>query len=156
MYTTAHAAAVVVAVALVAEEEQLGRHAVQRVVGLVAALERRHEVVGVLDGLDAFELFLGHLDLELFLERHDELDEVEAVGVEVGLHGEPLERSLRLLEQRLRVGQLRAQRRERLLLAHALGRRQDPALFAATHHLKGACCKLLAAATDPLFISAWR
>jgi hypothetical protein len=41
------------------------------------------QVVGLADRLDALELFLGHLDPELLLERHHELDEVEAVGVEV-------------------------------------------------------------------------
>ena len=30
-----------------------------------------------------FEFLLGNLDAELLLERHHELDEVEAVGVEV-------------------------------------------------------------------------
>jgi hypothetical protein len=35
------------------------------------------------DGLDALELLLLDGDVELLLERHDQLDQVEAVGVEV-------------------------------------------------------------------------
>ena len=41
------------------------------------------EVVGLADGLDALELLLVDGDVELLFERHDQLDEVEAVGVEV-------------------------------------------------------------------------
>src|SRR5690606_37259179 len=41
------------------------------------------QLVGLADGLDALELLTGDLDAELLLERHHELDEVEAVGVEV-------------------------------------------------------------------------
>src|SRR5687767_14526915 len=41
------------------------------------------EVEGGADGLDALQLLLFHGHVELLLERHDELDEVEAVGVEV-------------------------------------------------------------------------
>src|SRR4051812_31942116 len=44
---------------------------------------RLHQIERALDGLDAFELGLVHADVELLLERHDELDEVETVGVEV-------------------------------------------------------------------------
>ncbi len=43
----------------------------------------RDQVVGLADGLDALELLLGHLHTELLLERHHQLDEIEAVGVEV-------------------------------------------------------------------------
>src|SRR5438132_561286 len=35
------------------------------------------------DGLDALEVLLRYRDVEALLEGHDELDEVEAVGVEV-------------------------------------------------------------------------
>src|SRR5690349_24892984 len=41
------------------------------------------QVVRLADGLDAFQLLLRDRDVELLLERHHELDEVEAVGVEV-------------------------------------------------------------------------
>ena len=37
------------------------------------------------DGRDAFEVVFGHFDVEALLETHHELDEVEAVGVEVFL-----------------------------------------------------------------------
>ena len=40
-------------------------------------------VEGLADGLDVLELLLLDGDVELVLEGHDELDEVEAVGVEV-------------------------------------------------------------------------
>src|SRR5215207_10630700 len=41
------------------------------------------QVVGLADRLDPLQLLLGDGDVELLLEGHDELDEVEAVGVEV-------------------------------------------------------------------------
>ena len=41
------------------------------------------EVVGGLDGLDAFEVFFGDFDVELLFERHHELDQVEAVCIEI-------------------------------------------------------------------------
>src|SRR4051794_11725927 len=56
-------------------------------------------------GRDTLELVLGHLNVELLLEAHHELDEVEAVGLEVllepgllsdlrGLHREHLDGDL--------------------------------------------------------------
>src|SRR5687768_14391546 len=44
---------------------------------------RFHEFEGLPNGVYSFELLLFDVDVELFFERHDELDEVEAVGVEV-------------------------------------------------------------------------
>src|SRR5690349_6724817 len=38
---------------------------------------------GVADGAELLRLFVGDVDVELLLERHDELDGVEAVGAEV-------------------------------------------------------------------------
>ena len=48
-----------------------------------------HEVDRVADGGDALELVLGHLDVEVLLEAHHELDEVEAVGLEVFFEAGP-------------------------------------------------------------------
>ena len=41
------------------------------------------QVVGLADSFDALEIFLGHLDAELFLQRHYQFDEIETVGVEI-------------------------------------------------------------------------
>ena len=53
---------------------------------------RSTSVDGLADGLDALQLLLLDGDVELVLEGHDELGEVEAVGVEVvgeaGLEGD--------------------------------------------------------------------
>jgi hypothetical protein len=43
------------------------------------------EVDRLADGAHVLEVFLGHGDVEALLEAHDQLDEVEAVGVEVFL-----------------------------------------------------------------------
>src|SRR3546814_12766289 len=79
------------------------------VIGAVRLLELAlDEVEGGADGLDALQLLLLDRDVELLLEGHDQLDEVEAVGIEVvgeagllgdlaGLDGEDLHRAL--LEQ---------------------------------------------------------
>src|SRR5690348_5248774 len=44
-----------------------------------------HHVDRVPDGGDAFQILFGNLDVEALLEPHHELDEVEAVGVEIFL-----------------------------------------------------------------------
>jgi len=41
------------------------------------------EVGGLADGADTLELLLGDGDVELFLDGHHELDQIEAVGVEI-------------------------------------------------------------------------
>ena len=41
------------------------------------------ELHGVADGLDVLGGVVGDLDVELFLEGHDQLDVVEAVGAQV-------------------------------------------------------------------------
>ena len=48
-----------------------------------AGTARGDDVVGLLDRLDAFEFFLRYRHVEFLFERHHELDEVEAVGIEV-------------------------------------------------------------------------
>ena len=57
-----------------------------------AATLAEDEVDRLADGGDALEVLFGHRDVEALLEAHDELDEVEAVGVEVlleaGLFGD--------------------------------------------------------------------
>src|SRR5262249_36962649 len=50
-------------------------------------LVRRHVVDGLADGLDLLRVLVRDLDPELVLELHDQLDEVEGVGVEVLLEG---------------------------------------------------------------------
>src|SRR5439155_655705 len=42
-----------------------------------------HEVDRLADGRDTFEVVFGHFDVEALLEAHHQLDEVEAVGVEI-------------------------------------------------------------------------
>src|SRR3546814_4900435 len=76
------------------------------VIGAVRLLELAlDEVEGGADGLDALQLLLLDRDVELLLEGHDQLDQVEAVGIEVvgeagllgdlaGLDGEDLHRAL--------------------------------------------------------------
>src|SRR3546814_3697920 len=54
------------------------------VIGAVRLLELAlDEVEGGADGLDALQLLLLDRDVELLLEGHDQLDQVEAVGIEV-------------------------------------------------------------------------
>ena len=48
-----------------------------------ALLVRRDVVDGLADGLDLLGVLVGDLDSELVLELHDQLDEVERVGVEI-------------------------------------------------------------------------
>src|SRR5207247_4571608 len=43
-----------------------------------------HRSDGVADGVDLVELVLGNGDVEALLDCHDQLDDVEAVGVEIG------------------------------------------------------------------------
>src|SRR5262249_5172062 len=43
----------------------------------------QHEIDRLAHGRDAFEVVLRHFDVEALLEAHHQLDEVEAVGVEV-------------------------------------------------------------------------
>ena len=53
---------------------------------------RHDEVDRVADGLDVGGLFVGDLDTELLFHGHDELDQVEGIGLEVfletGIHGD--------------------------------------------------------------------
>src|SRR5579862_7068092 len=51
---------------------------------------REHEVDGLADGRDTFEVVLGHLDVEALFEAHHQLNEVEAVGVEILLEARTL------------------------------------------------------------------
>jgi len=40
---------------------------------------------GIAYGFDPFGVFIGNLQLELFLERHDQLDQIKRIGIEVFL-----------------------------------------------------------------------
>src|SRR5437867_12852141 len=48
-----------------------------------ALLVRRDVVDGLADGLNLLSVLVGDLDPELIFELHDQLDEVERVGVEI-------------------------------------------------------------------------
>src|SRR5439155_20788988 len=48
-----------------------------------ALLVRGDVVDGLADGLDLLRVLVGDLDAELILELHDQLDEVERVGIEI-------------------------------------------------------------------------
>src|SRR4051794_25815790 len=71
----------------------------RRAPGYSHAYLGEHQVDRLADRRHAFEIFFRHLDVEALLEAHHELDQVEAVGVEVllearglgdraGVHGE--------------------------------------------------------------------
>src|SRR5438270_12356430 len=63
-------------------------------------LVRRDVVDGLADGLDLLRVLVRDLDPELVLELHDQLDEVEGVGIEVFLEGSLL-RDVRLFDAEL-------------------------------------------------------
>src|SRR6478609_6135768 len=63
-------------------------------------LVRSDVVDGLADGLDLLRVLVRDLDPELVLELHDQLDEVERVGVEVLLEG-CLLRDVRLVDAEL-------------------------------------------------------
>src|SRR5437588_9035980 len=63
-------------------------------------LVRRDVVDGLADGLNLLGVLVGDLDAELVLELHDQLDEIERVGVEVLLEGGLL-RDLALVDAEL-------------------------------------------------------
>ena len=77
-----------------------------------------HEVDGLPDGGDALEVLLGDRDVEALLEGHHELDQVEAVGVEVLLEAGVLGDGVGVDAEHL-DGHL-AQRSERLVAFHRL------------------------------------
>src|SRR3974377_1145959 len=51
---------------------------------------REHEVACLADGRDPFEVVLGYFDVEALLEAHDQLHQIEAVGVEILLEARGL------------------------------------------------------------------
>src|SRR3954471_13417582 len=53
------------------------------VAGLIDSELRLDEVEGLTDGRDALELLFLDRDVDLFFEVHHELNEVEAVGIEI-------------------------------------------------------------------------
>src|SRR6266511_3181641 len=65
-----------------------GRPSISRASAALSPLLVARDVVdGLPDGLDLLRVFVGDLDPELVLQLHDQLDEVEGVGVEVLLKG---------------------------------------------------------------------